>query len=117
RQCRMRHVAALRAFLDHDRKAEQFDDPPGHSGAQAEAALIAVGDYYRGTAKVGDSPRPEPRVARFVGEMLGHFELCVGLLEMTEQVEKEAGAAQFSVTIEAENHDLFLSGRHCTEFH
>jgi hypothetical protein len=43
--------------------------------------------------------------------MLGHLKLRIAVLEMAEQIEQQARAAQLGVTVKAENQYLPLNGR------
>src|SRR5262245_65803096 len=44
--------------------------------------------------------------------MARHLELSLGVFQMMKQIEKQSRAAQFSVPIEAEYHNLLVGRRH-----
>src|SRR5262249_19794314 len=98
-------------------KSEQVNHRFGNADAKAEPALITIFDQDRSPAQVGDALGPEPGVAGFIGEMLGHLELGIGVLEMVEQFVNEGVPSQFSIAVEAEDDDLPLYCGFSSEIH
>ena len=105
-------IARQRARLDDDREGQEVDQRAG-TEPQPDAALVARGDSYRGTAHVGHPLRPEPGMLGLLRDVERELHLRVGVVvQEAHEPQQEPGAVQLGVAVVAQQLEHARVGRH-----